>query len=86
MKKKVLLFLGIIVLVGVNAYLSLPSDVSLNNVTFSNIEAMAQYEDAHICNMRLEKNMSTLCKVCVSGGMTCSVSAQCCQSWGHCWM
>lgn len=86
MKNKIILTLGIVVLAGANFYLSSPSDVSLNKITFSNIEALAQYEGSHIANMRLEKNMQTLCKVCVTGGMSCAVSSQCCQSWGSCWM
>lgn len=85
MKKKVLLFLGVFALVGVNLYLTTPSDVSLDDIALSNIDAMAQYENTQIMNHYLTKNTQTMCKVCTSGGPGCFISSQCCKSWGNCW-
>lgn len=83
MKSKILLSFVVLVLGGLNLYFNSPPDASLDAI-LSNIEALAQNEGTTSPNMKLERNNVSLCKVCVSGGSGCAVSAQCCLSWGNC--
>lgn len=87
MKKKrisIICAISIGILASINIYLGV-SEKSLSQITLGSIEVLAQNEGTDADDMVLAYNGDTMCYSCISRkNSTCSVSSQCCLSWGNC--
>lgn len=86
MKRKMLIICVFIlgILASINVYLGVSED-SLTHIALGSLEVLAQNEGTNAQNMVLAYNGDSMCYYCTSrSGSTCSVSSQCCLSWGNC--
>lgn len=57
----------------------------MSELALANVEALAQYEGENAVGMYMHFHEDTQCYVCEYGGSgICSISMQCCKSWGNC--
>lgn len=67
------------------SYLQSKQYDGMSELALANVEALAQYEGGNAAAMYLNYNPVTQCYVCEYGGSgICSISMQCCKSWGNC--